>query len=293
VTGDAAVGAATDLRCDVGVDVVLQQVRVVVGGHQVLDGVDLHLRPGEHVAVVGASGAGKSTLAGLLLGWYRPAGGRLLVDGRPLTAAGLRHLRRQTAWVDPQVQLWNRSLVDNLRYGAPDAADAEVHAAITTAHLDGVIGRLPQGIRTPLGDGGALLSGGEGQRVRFGRALLRGDARLVVLDEPFRGLARAERSELLVRAREVWRASTMLCVTHDVVDTRGFDRVIVIDGGAVVEEGVPGELLRRPRSRYATLVGSQSAIRDRMGRAGGWREVRLTGGRLETVTREVDDACAV
>ena len=97
----------------------LEGVTVRAAGHTILEAVDLHLEPGSHTAIVGPSGAGKSTLAGLLLGWHRAAEGRVLVDGRPLDAAGLDQLRQQTAWVDPQVQLWNRSLFDNLRYGAP------------------------------------------------------------------------------------------------------------------------------------------------------------------------------
>src|SRR5581483_7356064 len=96
------------------------------------------------------------------------------------------------------------------------------------ADLDEVLARLPTGLQTRLGEGGALLSGGEGQRVRFGRAVVRGDARLVILDEAFRGLERPRRRALLERARARWRGATLLCITHDVEDTLTFDRVLVV-----------------------------------------------------------------
>ena len=100
-----------------GVAIVLEGVSVRAAGHTILDEIDLDIEAGAHVAIVGPSGAGKSSLVGLLLGWHRPASGRVLIDGGPLDGDRLERLRRDTAWVDPAVQLWNRSLLDNLRYG--------------------------------------------------------------------------------------------------------------------------------------------------------------------------------
>ncbi len=111
-------------------------------------------------------------------------------------------------------------------------------AALDQADLLDVLARLPDGLQTSLGDGGGLLSGGEGQRVRFGRALHRGDIRLAILDEPFRGLDREQRQRLLGQAREYWRGATLLCITHDLSETLSFDRVLVIDGGRIVEDGI-------------------------------------------------------
>ncbi len=199
-----------------GVRIALDQVGVRVAGHDVLSGVDLDVAPGEHVAIVGPSGAGKSTLVGLLLGWHRAAAGSVLVDGEPLTAGRLARLRERTAWVDPSVQLWNRSLLDNLRYGNTTGDGTAIGQVLEIAELRGLVERLPDGLQTPLGEGGALVSGGEGQRVRVGRALLRPDARLVILDEPFRGLDREQRARLLAAARSWWSDATLLCVTHDV-----------------------------------------------------------------------------
>src|SRR5947207_2036297 len=125
-----------------------------------------------------------------------------------LDGAALRQLRRDTAWVDPVVHLWNRSLFDNLAYGAPPGVDAALGQVIHETGLYDLLRKLPRGLQTPLGDSGGLVSAGEGERVRFGRALLRAHARLVILDEPFRGLERQHRRELLARARERWRHAT-------------------------------------------------------------------------------------
>ena len=100
-----------------GVAIVLEGVRVRAAGHTILDKIDLDIEAGAHVAIVGPSGAGKSSLVGILLGWHRPASGRVLIDGWPLDSDRLERLRRATAWVDPSVQLWNRALLNNLRYG--------------------------------------------------------------------------------------------------------------------------------------------------------------------------------
>jgi ATP-binding cassette subfamily B protein len=261
------------------VAVTLRGVRVRAGGHDILDGVDLELTAGSHTAIVGPSGAGKSSLVGLLLGWHRPAAGEVLIDGRPLDGAGLAALRAATVWVDPAVQLWNRSVVDNISYGATLGSDVRLARVIESADLRGVLNKLPDGLQTQLGDGGALVSGGEGQRVRFARALFRPGARLVVLDEPFRGLDRPHRRAHLERARAVWRDATLLFVSHDIEDSLGFDRVVVVDGGRVVEQGAPSDLAFRPDSRYRQLLDSETAVRQTAW-ARSWRRLRVEGGRI-------------
>ena len=119
------------------------------------------------------------------------------MDGRELDETHVEQLRHNIAWVDPAVQLWNRTLVENLRYGLPNGAGISVDKAIESADLQRVVERLSQGWKTSLGEGGGLVSGGEGQRVRLGRALLRTGVRLVILDEPFRGLDIEQRRLLL------------------------------------------------------------------------------------------------
>jgi ABC-type bacteriocin/lantibiotic exporter with double-glycine peptidase domain len=262
-----------------GVEVRLEGVVVRIAGHDVLAIDELLLEAGSHVAVVGTSGAGKSSLAGLLLGWREPVQGRVLVDGRPLAGAALAELRRQTVWVDPSVYLWNRSLLDNLRYGS-DETTRPVGAAIEEAALDEVLGRLPAGLQTPLGEGGALLSGGEGQRVRFGRAVVHGPARLVVLDEAFRGLDVARRRSLLARARARWREATFLLVTHDIADTLEFDRVLVVADGHLAEDGAPRLLAEQEGSRYRALLEAERRVRARFAN-GDWRHLVVEGGQVK------------
>lgn len=277
-----------DLPYEGGVRIAFEGVAVRAAGHSILEGIDLAIEPGNHIAIVGPSGAGKSSLVGLLLGWHRAAAGQVLVDGAPLDNARLESLRRETAWVDPAVQLWNHSLLENLYYGKSGGAGgdhvAPVSCAIEMADLGSVLEKLPDGLQTPLGEGGALVSGGEGQRVRLGRAVLRTGVRLVILDEPFRGLDRERRRELLERARTLWRDATLLCITHDVAETLSFDRVLVIEGGRVAEAGVPGELARQPRSRYSDLLCAEEDVRTGLWGGSEWRRIRLESGEL-TETR--------
>lgn len=253
-----------------------RDVAVEAAGHAILQGIDLHVPSGAHVAIVGPSGAGKSSFVGILLGWLKPSRGSVLVDGRPLDCT---LLRPRLAWVDPAVQLWNRSFLSNLSYGSP-ANPAGVGHAIDAALLRGVLENLPHGMQTKLGEGGALVSGGEGQRVRLARALLRPGVRLAILDEPFRGLDREKRSHLLARVRELWRDCTLFCVTHDIEETRGFDRVLVVEHGRIVEDGAPQELCAAPQSRYAQLLDAEARARAGLWSGPVWRHIRIHSGRV-------------
>ncbi len=263
-----------------GVALEMRDVTVTAAGHTILERVSLAIRPAHHVAIVGPSGAGKSTLVGLLLGWHRPAGGRLLIDGAPLDARRLERVRGETAWVDPSVRLWNRTLLDNLTYGGHAGRAHRLGHVIDAADLREVLERLPDGLQTALGEGGGLVSGGEGQRIRFGRAACRTGARLVILDEPFSGLERDRRHELLLRARSFWKEATLLCVTHDIGETKAFDHVLVLQAGHIVEEGSPGDLIGRPGSLYQQMLENEQAVQLRLWGSPTWRRLRLDGGRL-------------
>ena len=263
-----------------GVAIHLQGVSVRAAGHPILEEIDLTIEAGSHVAIVGHSGAGKSSLVGLLLGWHRPAHGRILIDGEPLHGARLEQLRRETAWVDPSVQLWNRSFLENLLYGVPTDSPLEAGRVIEQANLRSVLEKLPDGLQTSLGEGGGLVSGGEGQRVRLGRAMLRAGARLVILDEPFRGLDRQQRRLLLARVRSVWQHATLLCITHDVSETQAFARVLVVDGGQIVEDGAPSALALRPESHYRALLDMEASVRQGLWSSSAWRRFELQGGLL-------------
>jgi ABC-type bacteriocin/lantibiotic exporter with double-glycine peptidase domain len=251
-----------------------QDVYAEASGHTILEGISVRMDAGAHVAVVGPSGAGKSSFVGVLLGWLKPSRGQVLVDGGTLNHTVLR---RSAAWVDPAVQLWNQPLLANLTYGS-DAALEEVGGAIDTALLRQVLENLPDGLQTKLGEGGGLVSGGEGQRVRLARGLLRNDAQLILLDEPFRGLDREKRRDLLDRARTFWRGRTMICITHDIAETQAFDRVLVMEHGHIVEDGSPRDLAVNDESRYAQLLAAERQTRSGLWGAGLWRRIRIHSG---------------
>ena len=262
-----------------GLAVTLEHLSVQAGGHDILQEIDLQIDAGEHIAVVGPSGAGKSSLVGLLLGWHRPVGGRILIDDEPLDNPRLQQLRRETAWVDPAVQIWNQSLLENLHYGNDIDDTSQMNAAIERADLFRVLERLPEGLQTTLGEGGGLVSGGEGQRVRLGRALLKGQAKLVILDEPFRGLDRKQRTDLLERARRYWQHATVIFISHDVGDTQDFDRVLVIEQGRIVEDDQPSRLAAG-QTRYRDLLTAEKAVREGFWASTQWRRLRLDQGQL-------------
>ncbi len=263
-------------RLEIPPAISFRGVSAEVSGHNILNEIALEIEPGSQVAIVGPSGAGKSSLAGVLLGWLKPSKGEVLINGALLD---VEQLRSRTAWVDPAVQLWNRSLFANLTYGTAAEAE-EVGEAIDAAMLRTVVEGLPEGFNSRLGEGGALVSGGEGQRVRLGRALLRKDVKLVILDEPFRGLDRERRRELLARVRKAWRGTTLLCITHDLTETQAFDWVVVLERGCITEQGKPGELATRAESRYAQLLAAEEQARRVLWLGNTWRRIRVQSGQV-------------
>jgi ATP-binding cassette subfamily B protein len=188
----------------------------------------------------------------------------------------LARLRAESVWLDPTVQLWNRSLFENVTYGS-SLSERDVGAAMGAADLHDLLGSLSDGMQTRLGEGGALVSGGEGQRVRLARALAREAPRLVLLDEPFRGLDREKRAAHLARARRSWENATLLCVTHDISETLAFDRVLVLEGGRLIEDGPPETLARNDTSHYRKLLDAERSAQAAL-QSGDWRRLALEGG---------------
>jgi ABC-type bacteriocin/lantibiotic exporter with double-glycine peptidase domain len=293
---EASVAAEADMPLPRQFSVDLDGVTVLSAGHVVLNDLSLRLSPGEHVAIVGASGAGKSSLAGLLLGWFAPAAGELRIAGRKADPALFTALRRHTAWVDPAVQLWNAALLDNLRYGISTDNELKLMDTMERADLLTVLERMPRGMQSELGENGGLISGGEGQRVRLGRALLRPDVRLVVLDEAARGLEGGRRRTVLHLAREHWREATLLHISHDISDALEFPRVLVMQDGAIAEDGDPQQLAANEASLFARMLQEEDSLQQGYWASRRWRRFLMRDGRLREEQRlrrtDVPDALA-
>jgi thiol reductant ABC exporter CydD subunit len=205
----------------------------------VLDGLDLELRPGETVALVGASGVGKSTVASLLFRLAEPTAGRVAVGGADLALCDTEAWRRQLAWVPQHPTIFRGTVAENIRLARAEASDEDVREAARLAGADHFVRALSDGYETLVGDGGRLLSAGERRRVALARAFVR-DAPLVVLDEPTADLD-PESAELVGRAVEQLRQGrTVLLIAHRPELARRADRVVVLEGGraAVLSERV-------------------------------------------------------
>ena len=196
----------------------------------------LTVEPGERVAVVGPSGAGKSTLFQLAQRFYDPQGGTVRMDGVALTQADPAELRRRIAVVPQETVIFAASARDNLRYGRWEADDAAIWTAAEAANAAGFLQALPQGLDTFMGEGGARLSGGQRQRLAIARALLR-DAPLLLLDEATSALD-AESERLVQHALErLMQDRTTIVIAHRLATVRAADRIVVMDGGRIVEQG--------------------------------------------------------
>ncbi|WP_437552540.1 ABC transporter ATP-binding protein [Sorangium sp. So ce367] len=242
-----------------------------------LSDVSLSVPAGAHVAIVGASGAGKSSLLSLLLGWLRASGGEVLVDGRPFDDAAVERLRRATAWVDPAIQLWNRTLLENITFGHAGDALARVPLSMSQAELTGVLESLPDGLQAAIGEGGAPV--GRAGAARPPRAGAHEGRRAPHAPRRAVPRARARAAPGAPRAR-AGALGALVLVSHDVMDTLGFDRVLVVEGGRVVEDGAPRELMDDPRSRYRALAEADARARDEVWSKERFRSATMEGGRL-------------
>ncbi|MFG0397376.1 ABC transporter transmembrane domain-containing protein [Pseudomonas sp. zjy_11] len=220
-----------------------------------VDGLSLTIEPGQTVALVGPSGAGKSTLFDLLLRFYDPQQGRILLDGQPVTELDPDQLRRQFALVAQNPSLFRGTVEANIRYGRPEATLAEVEAAARGAHADEFIRQLPQGYQTQLGEGGIGLSGGQRQRLAIARALLV-DAPILLLDEATSALD--AQSEYLIQQAlpSLMAGRTTLVIAHRLATVQHAERIAVIDHGRLVAVGTHRQLIE-DSPLYARLAALQ------------------------------------
>jgi subfamily B ATP-binding cassette protein MsbA len=208
-----------------------------------LDGVSLHVRAGETVALVGPSGAGKTTLVNLLPRFIEPGAGVITLDGVPLAQWDMRALRRQFALVSQDVVLFNDTIAANVSLGAA-MSDEQVRAALEAANLLDFVGRLPRGLATPIGHNGSELSGGQRQRLAIARALAK-DAPILILDEATSALDSESERAVQEALERLMVGRTTLVIAHRLSTIEHADRVVALDGGRLVEQGTHAELLAK------------------------------------------------
>ncbi|HAO40263.1 MAG TPA: ABC transporter [Afipia sp.] len=223
--------------------------------HLAVDGVSFAVKAGEKVAVVGPSGAGKSTLFHLLLRFYDPASGVISVDGVPVREAEPSAVRSRIALVPQDSAVFATSARENIRFGRPDASDAEVARAADLAHATEFITRLPLGFDTQLGERGVTLSGGQRQRIAIARAILR-DAPLLLLDEATSSLDAESETLVQTALEELMKHRTTLVIAHRLATVLSCDRILVMENGRIVEQGTHASLVAA-NGLYARLARLQ------------------------------------
>jgi ATP-binding cassette subfamily B protein len=228
-------------------------------GQDVLKGFDLDVPAGQKVGLVGRSGAGKSTIIALLQRLYDPDSGAVEIDGQDIAKVTQESLRGSIAVVQQDISLFHRSLLENLRYGRPEASDEEVFRAVEAARCTEFINRLPQGFDTLVGERGMKLSGGQRQRLAIARAFLV-DAPIVLLDEATSALDTESEQSIQEALSRLFKGRTVIAIAHRLSTLGAFDRIVVLDRGLIIEDGAP-RLLLQARGAYSRMYGRQLPAR--------------------------------
>jgi ATP-binding cassette subfamily B protein len=223
--------------------VVFQDVDFSYSGRDpVFTGLNLELRAGETVGVVGSTGAGKTTLIRLLLRFAEPTGGTILWAGRPLPEWSLSKLRSSMALVDQHITLFPTTILENIRYGNPDATDEQVYEAAKLAEVSEFVENLPNAWATLVGEGGHRLSGGQRQRLAIARAVLK-DAPLLILDEATSAVDNETEAALQRSISKITEGRAAVIIAHRLSTVRNADRILVLDQGSIVEDGTHEDLI--------------------------------------------------
>jgi ATP-binding cassette subfamily B protein len=226
-------------------------------GRKVFTHFSLRIESGQRVGLVGQSGCGKSTLFSLLQRFYDVQGGRILIGGQDVTRVTQESLRAAIAVVPQDISLFHRSIMENIRYGRPDASDAEVLEAIVAANCKQFIETLPDGAATIVGDRGVKLSPGQRQRIGIARAFLK-DAPILLLDEATSALDSDSEETVRQALDRLMGSRTVIAIAHRLSSLRNFDRIVVLQGGAVCEDGPPQALVRS-QGVYSNLLQREVA----------------------------------
>jgi ATP-binding cassette subfamily B protein len=235
-----------------GASVKFEQIQFRYGeGQQIFEDLNLSFMPGERVGLVGPSGAGKSTVFALLQRFYDVQVGRVVIDGQDISGVTQESLRDAIGVVPQDISLFHRSVMENIRYGRPDASDEEVHEAAIAARCDFIEG-LPNGMRTLVGERGVKLSGGQRQRIAIARAFLK-NAPLLLLDEATSALDGESEEAIREALGRLMSGRTVIAIAHRLSTVRSFDRVVVMQLGKVVQDGPPDHLVLR-EGLYRQLV---------------------------------------
>ena len=227
----------------------------------VLENISFRIQPGEHVAIAGPSGVGKTTLVSLILRFYKPASGEIYFDGRPASEYEVSSLRRRIGYVAQNTLLLSGTIMENLRYGNPEASEAEVRRAASAAEIDEFIRGLPLGYETPIGENGVHLSEGQRQRLSIARALVK-DPDILILDEPTSALDTPTEESIFRALPALLRGKTLFVVAHRLPTIQDADRVLLLDENRMVAVGTHGSLWERYPYYRSLLTAREERMKE-------------------------------
>lgn len=241
-------------------EIVFRDVTFRYNTHsELIRGLSLNIRPGEKVAFVGTSGNGKSTLLKLLGRFYDPSQGEIWLDGIPLPQLSLKQLRGAMGFVFQETYLFGSSIRENIRFGAPDATDEQIEAAAKAAYAHDFIQQFPQGYDTFVGERGVRLSGGQKQRIAIARMFVK-NPKIVLLDEATAALDNISEWEVQQALNRLFEGRTIIAIAHRLSTVKGFDTIIVVDQGVIVEKGHYEQLMQQQGVFRRLASGEERAV---------------------------------